>query len=161
MSTQKPAKVVFGAGSVGDSIAGDDVREVLDLFRKHGHVEIDTAATYPINDFGASEKALAEQDLSWAQVSTKVSAFGERANSLEKVRKAFESSSKGLNGKEIDIFYFHLPDTVTPMEEQASAMDEAYRAGKFKRFGISNFSPQQVEELMEVVERKGECHSTS
>lgn len=156
MSAQKPVKVVFGAGSVGDSLVGDDVTTLLDLFRKHGHVEIDTAAAYPINNFGASEKTLAQHDLSWAKVSTKLSAMKERANSLENHRQGLEDSQKGLGEKEIDIYYFHLPETVTPMEEQAAAMDEAFRAGKFKRFGISNFSPQQIEELMEVVERKGE-----
>jgi aryl-alcohol dehydrogenase-like predicted oxidoreductase len=35
-------------------------------------------------------------------------------------------------------------------------MDEAYRAGNIRRWEISNFSPGQVEELMGVVERKGE-----
>ena len=158
MTINKPVKVVFGAGSVGDTIAGDDVKTVLDLFRKHGHVELDTAATYPINNFGASEKALGQQDLSWASVSTKVSAMKDRANSPENVRKGLDASQKQLNGKEIDVYYFHMPDAVTPMEEQAAAMDEAFRAGKFKRFGISNFSPQHIEELMEIVERKGKCH---
>jgi aflatoxin B1 aldehyde reductase len=42
------------------------------------------------------------------------------------------------------------------MEEQAKAMDEAFKAGKFKRFGISNFSPEQVEELVGIAEREGE-----
>jgi aflatoxin B1 aldehyde reductase len=161
MSSHKPAKVVFGAGSIGDGLGGDDVKIALDLFRKHGHVELDTAATYPINNFGASEKALGQEDLSWASLSTKVSAMKERANSLENVRRGLEASQKQLNGKEIDIYYFHMPDAVTPMEEQAAAMDEAYRAGGFKRFGISNFSPENIEELMEIVERKGECRWSS
>jgi len=157
MSSHKPAKVVFGAGSIGDPLVGDDIKKALDLFRKHGHVELDTAATYPISNFGASEKALGLEDLSWATISTKVSAMKERANSRENVRQGLEDSQKQLNGKEIDIYYFHMPDAVTPMEEQAAAMDEAYRAGGFKRFGISNFSPDNIEELMEIVERKGEC----
>jgi aflatoxin B1 aldehyde reductase len=156
MSTHKPAKVVFGTGSIGDSLTGDDVKTVLDLFRKHGHSELDTAATYPINNFGASEKALGQQDLSWATLSTKVSAMKDRANSTENVRQGLKTSQKQLNGKEIDVYYFHMPDAVTPMEEQAAAMDEAYRGGGFKRFGISNFSPKNIEELMEIVERKGE-----
>jgi len=160
-NTNKPAKVVFGTGSVGDTLTGDDLKQTLELFRKHGHVELDTAATYPINNFGASEKALAQQDISWASLSTKISALRDRANSLENVRDSLATSEKQLGGKEIDILYFHMPDAVTPLEEQAAAMDEAYRAGKFKRFGISNYPPQQIEELMEIVERKGECGSTS
>lgn len=155
MATNKPVKVVFGTGSVGDTLTGDNLKQTLDLFRKHGHVELDTAATYPINNFGASEKALAQQDLSWASLSTKISAMKTSPNSLENVRDSLATSEKQLGGKEIDILYFHMPDAVTPLEEQAAAMDEAFRAGKFKRFGISNFAPEQIEELMEIVERKG------
>jgi len=156
MPIPKPPKVVFGTGSVGDTLTGSDLKQVLDLFRAHGHTELDTAATYPINNFGASETALGQQDLSWASLSTKISAMRSRANSLDNVRDSLATSEKQLNGKEIDILYFHMPDAVTPLEEQAAAMDEAFRKGKFKRFGISNFTPQAIEELMEIVERKGE-----
>lgn len=159
MSSPKPVKVVLGAGFIGGSpgVTGAEADEYTSLFRQHGHVEIDSAATYPIDNFGASEKYLGQHgDLGWAQVSTKLSAMGERANSLEKLRPGITESQKNLNGVDIDIYYFHLPEVVTPMEEQAAAMDEAFRGGKFKRFGISNFAPEQIEELMEIAERNGE-----
>lgn len=159
MSSQKPVKVVLGAGSIGDKIVGSDLDEYLRLFREHGHVEIDTAATYPINDFGASEKNLGQKGLEWTKISTKLSGMGERAHSREKIQAALESSAKNLEGHEIDIYYFHLPEGVTPLDEQLGAIDEAYRAGKFKRFGISNFSPQQVEDLVVLAELRGGCYS--
>jgi aflatoxin B1 aldehyde reductase len=34
-------------------------------------------------------------------------------------------------------------------------MNEAYKAGKFERFGISNYSAQQVEELVSICEKNG------
>lgn len=34
-------------------------------------------------------------------------------------------------------------------------MNEAYKAGKFERFGISNYSARQVEELVSICEKNG------
>jgi aflatoxin B1 aldehyde reductase len=34
-------------------------------------------------------------------------------------------------------------------------MNDAYEAGKFERFGISNYSAQQVEELVQICEKNG------
>lgn len=155
MASQDSVKVVLGAGHIGNKIVGSDLDEYLGSFRKHGHVEIDSAATYLIQDWGMSEKLLGQKGLDWARVSTKISGMGERAHSREKIQAAIEASSKSLNGHEIDIYYFHLPESVTPLEEQLGAIDEAYRAGKFKRFGISNYSPQQVEDIVAVAEKHG------
>lgn len=157
MASQKSVKVVLGAGFIGDRIVGSDATEFLELFRKHGHVEIDTAESYPPEGAdGDSEKFLGQDGVKWAQVSTKITAFGERAHSREKIRAAIEASLKNLNGHEIDIYYFHLPESFTPLEEQLGAIDEAYRAGKFNRFGISNFPPQLVEEVVAVAEKHGQ-----
>jgi len=150
-----PPKIVFGTGSIGDRFTGASAQEALDLFRKHGHVEIDTAAVYPMNNPGASETEIGRIHPDWAQVSTKVTGGIERGNSREKMQQSLAGSLERLNGLGVDVFYFHVPDLVTPMEEQAKAMDEAFKAGKFKRFGISNFSPEQVEELVGIAEREG------
>ena len=111
---------------------------------------------YPPPNPGVSEVEIGKVHPEWAQVSTKVLPGVERANSREKVQQSLQTSLEKLNGLDVDIYYFHSPDAATPMEEQAAAMDEAHKAGKFKRFGISNFSPEQVEELVEIAERKGE-----
>jgi aflatoxin B1 aldehyde reductase len=150
-------KIVFGTASIGDRITGASAQEALDLFHAHGHVEIDTAAVYPPPNPGASESEIGKlQVADWVQVSTKVMPGVERANSREKLQQSLTSSLEKLNGLDVDIFYFHAPDAATPMEEQAKAMDEAFREGKFKRFGISNFSPEQVEELVGIAGREGE-----
>jgi len=49
----------------------------------------------------------------------------------------------------------HAPDPVTPFEETAEAMNEAYKAGKFERFGISNFSAEEVERMYNICEQNG------
>lgn len=51
--------------------------------------------------------------------------------------------------------YLHAPDRATPFEETCRAMDEAWREGKFRRWGVSNFTAGEVERVWEICERGG------
>lgn len=51
--------------------------------------------------------------------------------------------------------YLHQPDRTVPFAETYSAMNEAYRAGKFEHFGLSNFSADEVEEAVTMCKEKG------
>ncbi len=55
----------------------------------------------------------------------------------------------------VDIFYLHSPDKETPLEETLEAVNEVYKTGVFKRFGLSNFSPEDVEKAHEIATSKG------
>ena len=37
------------------------------------------------------------------------------------------------------MWYLHAPDRSTPYEETMRTVNELYKEGKFKRFGISNY----------------------
>lgn len=39
----------------------------------------------------------------------------------------------------IDMWYLHGPDRTTPYEVTLKAVNDLYKEGKFKRFGISNY----------------------
>lgn len=58
-------------------------------------------------------------------------------------------------GVKIDVFFLHLPDRETPLEETAEAMDDAWKQGKFLRWGISNFKAEEVEKLVVLCKEKG------
>lgn len=40
---------------------------------------------------------------------------------------------------QIEMWYLHGPDRTTPYEDTLRAVNELYKEGKFKRFGISNY----------------------
>ncbi len=44
-----------------------------------------------------------------------------------------------LRYSQIEMIYLHGPDRTTPYEVTMKAVDELYKEGKFKRFGISNY----------------------
>jgi len=54
---------------------------------------------------------------------------------------------------QLHIDYLHAPDPKTPFEETARAMNEAYKAGKFERFGLSNFTARQVDQFCKICEQ--------
>jgi aflatoxin B1 aldehyde reductase len=56
---------------------------------------------------------------------------------------------------QVDVLYFHAPDTRVPWEEQLAAANELYEQGAFKRLGLSNFTAEQVEEVYGIAKAKG------
>ena len=46
----------------------------------------------------------------------------------------------------IDLYQYHRPDGVTPLEETLEALHELVQAGKVRAIGSSNFTPAMVEE---------------
>lgn len=46
------------------------------------------------------------------------------------------------------ILYLHCPDRATPFTETLEAIDKLHKAGKFVRFGLSNFTAAEVAEVV-------------
>lgn len=59
-------------------------------------------------------------------------------------------SLKRLGLDYVDIFYSHLPDPETPIEETAEALDQLVREGKALYIGISNYDGKQTAAITKV-----------
>ena len=53
------------------------------------------------------------------------------------------------------MWYLHGPDRTTPYEETLRAVNELYKEGKFKRFGISNYMSWEVAEIVGICRANG------
>ncbi|HEX4929393.1 MAG TPA: aldo/keto reductase, partial [Gaiellaceae bacterium] len=62
------------------------------------------------------------------------------------IRKAVEASLRRLRTDWIDLYQYHRPDGITPLEETLGALDELVQEGTVRAIGSSNFTPQMVEE---------------
>jgi aryl-alcohol dehydrogenase-like predicted oxidoreductase len=62
------------------------------------------------------------------------------------VRQAIERSLANLGTDYIDLYQYHRPDGVTPLEETLGALDELVREGKVRWIGSSNLSAAQIRE---------------
>jgi aryl-alcohol dehydrogenase-like predicted oxidoreductase len=63
------------------------------------------------------------------------------------IRRAIDESLSRLGMDYVDIYYLHAPDHGTPLEESLAALAELRRAGKIRRFGVSNHASWQVLEM--------------
>jgi aryl-alcohol dehydrogenase-like predicted oxidoreductase len=71
------------------------------------------------------------------------------------VRIAVEASLRRLQTDWIDLYQYHRPDGVTPIEETLGALDELVQEGKVRYIGSSNFKAWQVVEAEHVARRNG------
>ncbi|KAJ3090796.1 hypothetical protein HK102_002659 [Quaeritorhiza haematococci] len=60
---------------------------------------------------------------------------------------AVEGSLKAMHTSYIDVLLIHRPDPLMNADEVASAMKKLHESGKVLHFGVSNFTPSQVELL--------------
>nr|WP_249019567.1 aldo/keto reductase [Conexibacter sp. S30A1] len=73
----------------------------------------------------------------------------------EYIRHACEGSLRRLQTDVIDLYWYHRPDGVTPIDQTLEALDELVRAGKVRAIGASNFSAAQIREADQVARAHG------
>ncbi|KUJ11678.1 Aldo/keto reductase [Mollisia scopiformis] len=155
-------KVVLGAmvlGKEGAEIARvhdlKDCAALLDVLQKHGHNEVDTARVY-----GSSEELLGQLKLQerGIVIDTKVKSIPRGpmySHKKDGLKRALLDSLKALQTDKIDLWYLHAPDRSTLYEETLEAVDDLYKEGYFKRFGLSNYAAWEVAQICELCERNG------
>ena len=72
--------------------------------------------------------------------------------SKQNLERQLNTSLKNLNLECVDVFYLHCPDYETPINETLEGIQDLYRKEKFKEFGLSNFSKDQLEEVISICE---------
>lgn len=65
----------------------------------------------------------------------------------DSTKKAFETSINKLGLEYLDLYLIHRPRG--DVKGSWKAMEELYKEGKIKAIGVSNFEPDQINELME------------
>jgi aryl-alcohol dehydrogenase-like predicted oxidoreductase len=68
--------------------------------------------------------------------------------SRKHLMQALEGSLKRLNTDYLDIYYAHMPDYGTPMEETLRAMDDMVHQGKVRYLACSNFRAFQLSKAL-------------
>ncbi|KAI0785680.1 Aldo/keto reductase [Abortiporus biennis] len=165
--------MTFGeAGTEGARVTDlKDVEAILDVFQAHGHTEVDTARVYTegtseeyLGKIGWQKRGLKVETKLYPNVSNKnVKSPGSItiSHSPEDLRKFLDISLKALNADSIEMWYLHGPDRTTPYEVTLKAVNELYKEGKFKRFGISNYTSWEVAELVYICRSNGYIQPTA
>ena len=73
-----------------------------------------------------------------------------RDSSRESLEKSLNESLARLQTDYLDLFLIHWPDESRPMSEPMEAFAEFQKQGKIRYGGVSNFSPLQMSECLDV-----------
>ncbi len=81
--------------------------------------------------------------------------YGDRNGSRKYLTASLDQSLKRMGLEYVDIFYHHVRDPETPLEETALALDNAVRQGKALYVGLSNYSKQEAEKAVLLLKDMG------
>ncbi|KAG7293660.1 hypothetical protein NEMBOFW57_003715 [Staphylotrichum longicolle] len=145
-------KLIFGGAAFIKGVTLEGVTEWLRTLENLNITGIDTAQGY-----GASEELLGKAGApSRFTIDTKQSSgFGGPPSTKEWVVESGKASLEKLRTDSVDVYYLHAPDRRVPLKETLSGIDELYRQGAFRRFGISNFLAEEVEEIISIAKENG------
>jgi aryl-alcohol dehydrogenase-like predicted oxidoreductase len=125
--------------------------EIMDAFANAGGNFLDTANVYKL---GTSEKIIGEyvsnHDRDYFVLATKYSLKDNltnpnaSGNSRKNMMRSVEESLKRLKTDFIDVFYLHIWDDITPMDEVLRGLDDLIRQGKITYAAISDTPAWQV-----------------
>jgi aryl-alcohol dehydrogenase-like predicted oxidoreductase len=155
------SQLCFGTMIFGTPVGEQQARELVDHAISKGINFFDTANIYEgYTRFAGSPGGISEVILGKALkgakdvvVATKVgmkvgNAPEDEFTSRKAIMKQLDKSLLRLQREIIDIYYLHKPDPVTPLEEILGAIQDVQKAGKIKCFGISNYSAQQIKDMI-------------
>ena len=76
-------------------------------------------------------------------------------NGRKNIHRAVEDSLRRLNTDYIDLYWLHAWDTVTPVEEVVSTLNDLVRAGKIRHYGFSDTPAWYVARAKTIAEKEG------
>ena len=88
-------------------------------------------------------------------VASKAHPFMGSVLSTASVNEQANGSLASLQADSVDLWYLHGPCAKTPIEETLAAVQTLFEAGKFTRFGLSNFTAWETVWIHGYMEKKG------
>jgi aryl-alcohol dehydrogenase-like predicted oxidoreductase len=152
--------VGLGCNNFGGRIDEAASRAVIDAALDAGITFFDTADVY--GNRGGSEEIIGralEGRRDEVVLATKFGndlGTGETARATRTyIRKALDASLRRLRTDRIELYQYHRPDGVTPLEETLEALHELVEEGTVRAIGSSNFTPAMVDEANTLARERG------
>jgi aryl-alcohol dehydrogenase-like predicted oxidoreductase len=139
----------LGGNNFGGRIGLEETRGVVDAAIDCGVTLVDTADIY--GNRGGSEEFLGQVLAGRREHVVLATKFGMdmgdgtvARGSRKYIRRAVEASLHRLQTDYIDLYQYHEPDGITPLEETLAALDALVKEGKVRYIGSSNFAGWQI-----------------
>ncbi len=141
--------IVLGTMTFGGQVDEAGSARLVELFTGRGHRLLDTAYVY---NGGATETLLGELRadgvIADEPIAGKANPHEPGGLTAASVERQLRTSLERLGTDALDLFYLHMPDLDTPIEDTLAAVAEQHAAGRFRRFGLSNYAAWQVAEIV-------------
>ena len=155
----------LGGNVFGYSADKQNSEAVLSFYADNGGNFIDTADMYsqwaPGHIGGESETIIGDWMAKRGNrqkmiIATKVSKLDTRPGlKAANIKAACDESLKRLKSDYIDLYYAHQDDLDTTLEESLGAFDELIKAGKVRYIAASNFTPERLQESLDISKANG------
>jgi aryl-alcohol dehydrogenase-like predicted oxidoreductase len=175
------SQLALGCMLMGTATGEEDSLRMLDEFVAAGGTFLDTANCYswtePGTRGGESESLLGRwftrrgrrddvflatkggamvddpdglRGVDWGVVETRFEGAG-----ADTLRVALDDSLRRLRTDHVDLYYVHVDDRSTPLEETLSALHDLVQAGKTRYIGWSNVTTWRLERIRQLCDRHG------
>jgi aryl-alcohol dehydrogenase-like predicted oxidoreductase len=167
--------VAFGAWAIGGwQWGGTDETAAVEALRAGIDAGITAVDTAPIYGFGRSEElvgraiagrraqvqVLTKAGLRWDAEGGELAFDGldngkplriYRNSRPESLRAEVDASLRRLGIEQIDLLQIHWPDRTTPVADSMGALLDLKRAGKIQAIGVSNFTPELLDQALQAL----------
>jgi aryl-alcohol dehydrogenase-like predicted oxidoreductase len=151
----KVSELALGTGMFGQTwgygATPDEAKRIIEGFADAGGNFIDTADNYQhgvaetlVGDVIASDRDNFVIASKFARGASDKPALAHLGNNRKNMVQSVEASLGRLKTDRIDLYFAHMDDFVTPMEEIVRGLDDLVRAGKVVYGGLSNFPAWRV-----------------
>jgi aryl-alcohol dehydrogenase-like predicted oxidoreductase len=174
-------QLVLGAMWFGTTVDERGSFEILDRYVDAGGVWIDTSNSYAFwkssTGFGGQSETVLGRWLASrpgvrdrVRISTKVGCepteagpWPETAEGLSAavIKSGIEASLRRLGTDHVELYWAHMPDPATPLEETVAAFGELVSAGMVGRLGGSNYPLWQIERARQIARDRGSAGFTA
>lgn len=146
------SKLALGTMSFGNRTPEEDAHEILSEAVDSGVNHIDTADVYgPSEDFIGNWLAETGRRDEIVLATKCVWKMGDGVNdwgaSRYHLTRAVESSLRRLQTDRIDLYYLHVTDASTPLDEILETLDDLRRQGKILYVATSKWPPSWIAEM--------------
>lgn len=153
------SRVGLGCNNFGGRLDADETLRVVDAALAEGVTLFDTADVYGVDgsgerDLGAAVKGRRDRVIIATKCGVDLGEGWTSRGAPDYLRFSVERSLRHLQTDYIDIFYMHVPDETTPVEESLGAMKELISEGKIRAAGCSRFTAAMIEEAEEISARE-------
>ncbi|HEY5241852.1 MAG TPA: aldo/keto reductase [Polyangiaceae bacterium] len=147
----QPPALALGTMNFGKRTPADESERIVRRALERGIRVFDTANAY---NAGMAERILGRalgRDRDGVVVATKVG-FGRVGGKPEglspaAIGGALRESLERLGTDRVDVYYLHVPDHATPVEQTLDAMKREVDAGRVRAWGVSNYAAWQILEM--------------